>query len=112
MHLLIITNKLIPKRFAAYTMGFVILLRPEYKTDLGLIEHEKVHVRQFWNSLGTFGILYKLSKRMRLKYELEAYKKQLEYAANREYTLDRLATHLSTLYNLNITKEQAISLLK
>lgn len=109
LHKVIYTNRFIPAIYAGRTIGPIVLIRPEYKSDTGLLEHEKVHVRQFWRTLGLFGIPYLLSKKYRLKYELEAYKEQLKY-----YTTDKkalFASHLATKYNLNITQEEALKLL-
>ena len=81
---IVVYTDLIPTRFAGYTLGFVILLRPKFKDDIALLEHEKIHVNQFWRTFGLFGIAYKLSKAYRLKYELEAYTKQLEFCVDKE----------------------------
>ena len=110
LHKVIYTNRFIPAIYAGRTIGPIIFIRPEYKSDTGLLEHEKVHVRQFWRTLGLFGIPYLLSKKYRLKYELEAYKEQLKY-----YTTDKkqlFAQHLATKYDLNITQEEALKLLR
>lgn len=105
------TDLLVPKRFGAYTVGFLIFIKTKYKNDRGLLEHEKVHVRQFWRSFGLFGIAYKLSNHYRLKYEIEAYKEQLRYSKNPEHSKDVFAEYLATKYDLPISKEYARSLL-
>lgn len=99
------TNRFIPARFAAYTIGFIILIRPQYKDDEGLAEHEHVHVDQFLCTLGISALLYAVSKKWRLRYEAQAYAAQLEY-----YPDDRLrlfAHFLSTKYGLGITQDAA-----
>jgi hypothetical protein len=101
---------LMPDRFSGFTIGFIILLRPKVREDVEMLEHEKVHVSQFWRSLGTFGILYKFSKKYRLKYELEAYTKQLEFCRDKEYAKSKFAEYLSNNYNLDITYEDALKL--
>lgn len=109
LYKVIYTNRFIPSIYAGRTIGPIILIRPSHKDDTGLLEHEKVHVRQFWSTLGLFGIPYLLSKKYRLKYELEAYKEQLKY-----YPTDKkaiFAHYLATKYNLNITQEEALKLL-
>jgi len=93
--MVIYTNWFIPKRFAAYTIGVLILIRPKYKNDKGLLEHEKVHVRQFLH----------LKKSWGLTAEVEAYREQLKY-----YEDDRswlFARHLASLYGFSITMEEA-----
>ena len=109
MELILYTDALIPERFAGITYGPVICIRPSKKNDRGLLEHEKIHVKQFWRTLGLFGILYALSPKRRLKYEAEAYREQLKYAPGSE---DLFATYLMTKYNATITKEEALALLK
>lgn len=109
LHKVIYTNNIIPDKFAGLTLGPFIFIRPSHKDDKGLLEHEKVHVRQFWRTLGLFGIAYLLSKKYRLKYELEAYKEQLKYYATDKKQL--FAQHLATKYNLDITQEEALKLL-
>jgi hypothetical protein len=78
-HILIVTDK-VPEGYAGLTQAFVVRIRPSHKDDRGLIEHELVHVKQFWRSLGLHGVLYLLSKRYRLRCEIEAYRKQLEFS--------------------------------
>lgn len=107
---LLFYTDLMPDRFSGYTLGFVIFLRPSVRGNIEMLEHEKVHVSQFWRSLGTFGILYQFSKTFRLKYELEAYKKQLEFCENKEAAKKIFAVYLSKNYNLDITYEDALKL--
>ena len=109
LHKVIYTNHLIPNTFAGQTIGPFILIRPSHKDDTGLLEHEKVHVRQFWRTLGLFGIGYLLSKKYRLKIEVEAYKEQLKYYPTDKKAL--FAYYLATKYNLDITQEEALKLL-
>ena len=109
LYKVIYTNNIIPDKFAGLTLGPFIFIRPSHKGDTGLLEHEKVHARQFWRTLGLFSIGYALSKRLRLKYELEAYKEQLKY-----YAVDKkpaFASFLATKYDLDITQEEALKLL-
>lgn len=108
MKLIFYTNKFVPSRFAAVTYGPVILIRPAYKNDLGLLEHEKVHVKQFWRTLGLLGIFYLLSNKFRLKCEVEAYKEQLKYSPGREHLF---ATFISSKYNIPISVSEAQKLL-
>lgn len=107
---LVFYTDLIPQRFTGYTFAFIILLRPSVKGDVALLEHEKVHVNQFWRTLGLNGLFYLFSKNKRLQYELEAYKKQLEFETNKSLAKKVFANYLSTNYNLNITYEDALKL--
>lgn len=38
----------LPEKFAGETYGPLIKIRPKYQGDPGIIEHEKVHVRQWY----------------------------------------------------------------
>lgn len=134
--MLIITDRFIPERFAACTKGFVVLVRPKYKDDTGLIAHEYLHVRQ-WLWLSLFGIpvwmllewaglheysplaiisfglqplLYTLVPAFRLWCEVECYKLQATY-----YKDDRrahFAKFISTKYDLDISIEDALKKLQ
>jgi hypothetical protein len=102
----ILTTRLIPAPHAAITLGPLILVRPEYRDDAGLIAHERVHQRQqrrgWWIP---WALRYLLDRRFRLAQEVEAYSEQL-----RHYPDDRshqLAAHLAQNYRLNITPQQA-----
>ena len=97
-----------------------VRIRKGYENDKGLLEHEKVHVWQFWRTFGLHSLLYLISKRYRLKAEVEAYKVQLEASGYRsDYSApmlrDKYATWISAPgwkdgYDLQdiVTKEQAL----
>ena len=109
MRLVFYTDRIIPERFAGLTIGFVVLIRPKYRDDSGLLAHELVHVRQFWRSCGLSMLLYEISKSWRLRYEVEAYKAQMAcYPDNRAMIF---AGFLSEKYRLDITQIQAWKLL-
>ncbi|CAG2143571.1 hypothetical protein [Cupriavidus numazuensis] len=105
--LMIETRWLVPRGFDGFTPGPLILLRPG--ASHALIEHEKVHVRQFWRSWGLMGVLYLLSRRWRLRYEVEAYREQLRHCP--PDAARSMAHMLSTKYRLNITEDEAYRLL-
>jgi hypothetical protein len=99
---------LIPPSFDAITIGPVILMQPHCKGDRALLEHELVHVRQWRRNLVLFWPRYLLSKKHRLRYEVEAYRRQLEFAPGNALCFARA---LSTRYWLNISVEEAYCLL-
>jgi hypothetical protein len=107
--MILYTDRFVPRGFAAITLGPVILMRPDRWNDAGLIAHEQVHVRQFWQSWGMFWFWYLLVPQARLDYEVEAFQEQLKY--NPE-CLDSFATELATKYRLRISVEEAARLLK
>jgi hypothetical protein len=95
--------------------GCFINLKPKYINDIGFLEHEKTHVKQFWHSFGLYPFLHLFSEKHRLKYEVEAYKVQLKYAEeyNKIIVMNKFADFLSNseFYHLNITKDEAVKLL-
>ena len=97
-----------PARFSGYTIGPIILIRPSRRGDAGLLEHEKVHVAQFWRSLGILPLLSLFIPSLRLKFEVEAYRKQLE--SNPGSAL-YFAGFISTKYGLSISVTDALKLL-
>ena len=108
IHFTFYTDLFIPARFGGITYGIFIFLRPKYKNDNGILQHELTHVRQFYRN-PLFGLWYQFSAKDRLKYEAEAYKVQLAY-----YTEDKkslFAQYLVNNYNLGITYDQAIAAL-
>lgn len=108
--MVIFTNRFIPEQFAGYTVFCFALIRPEYREDLGLIEHEKTHVKQFWRLPFIHGLRYRFSKSYRLNCEVEAYKEQLKhYKVDRTYLL---AKHLVDHYNFDLSIKDAMTLLK
>jgi hypothetical protein len=57
-------------------------------------------------------LFYWLSKRKRLEYEVEAFRKQLEYAEEPSKSRKLFAVYLASNYKLDISKEEAIILLE
>ena len=110
MYPIIITERFIPSWAAGCAFGPIVLIRPKYKDDKGLVAHELMHVKQWVFTFGIHGFLYLLSDVYKLWAEVQAYKKQATY-----YDDDRLpmfAGFISTRYDLNITPENALKLLR
>lgn len=109
MYLAFYKDVFIPPRFGGITYGFLIFIREKYRGDVGLLEHEKVHVRQFWRTFCLFPLIYLLSKKWRFKWEVEAYREQM-----RHYSDDRsgkFAYFIATKYRLNVTAQDAFQAL-
>lgn len=102
------TDKFVPKRAVGCARGPFIFIRPEYKSDIGLLEHERVHAKQWYRTVGLHSFLYLFSKQYRLKSEVEAYREQLKYSPREA---DLYALFISTEYNININKDEAKKLL-
>jgi len=100
------TDRFIPKRYDAYTIGPIVLIREHQVGNRGLLEHERVHVRQFWRTLGLVGLGRLISRRYRLACEVEAYREQLKWSGMHYAPL--YAWYLVDNYGLDITHEQAM----
>jgi hypothetical protein len=112
------SNILIPKVHGACTRAFIVFIRPKYEGNLPLLEHELTHVKQFWRTFGLFPFLYLVSKKYRLKSEVEAYRTQLQVYADAGYPADHLidkakayAGFISSKYGLRVTWANAYKLL-
>jgi len=68
--------RLVPPRMQAFSWGIFIAVRSHWMSP-GMIEHELEHCRQFYRSLGLSAILYHLSSRKRMMYEVKAYIKNI-----------------------------------
>ena len=101
------TQRLIPAGFDGYTLGPLVLVRPG--TSAVLLVHEQTHARQFWRWLGLNGLMYQVSRRWRLRLELEAYRAQLAVAGPPAAL--QLSAALASQYDLGITQEEAYRLL-
>jgi hypothetical protein len=103
-----ITDSGIQGGSAGQAKAWFIKIRPGYKDDVGLLEHEKTHVKQFW-CWGIFHILlYSYCAAYRQNCEVAAYRIQLKFSPDQ---LDWFAQRLSEMYNLNITQDDARKLL-
>ncbi len=105
------TNNFVPEGSAGCARGPFIFIRPQYRTDKGLLEHEKVHVGQAVRGLFIFhALLYLLSDKYKLNCEVEAYKEQAKH-----YEDDRtpqFAVFIADDYGLSITAKDALKLLR
>lgn len=102
------TDHLVGESFDGATRGPFIFIRPASKGDRGLLEHERVHVRQFWRTLGLHGFFYRFSRAYRLRSEVEAYRRQLEFDPG---SRSRFAVLLHLKYDLEIPLAKAFALL-
>ena len=109
------TDKFLEPWQGAAAFGPVILIRPKYREDVGLLEHEKMHVKQWWFTLGLHALLYNLSKRYALRAEARAYAEQMRWPdrfGNR-LSLQGAASRLAAPeYGFGITPEQAQTVLE
>jgi hypothetical protein len=124
-----------PAWMGGYAKWFYIAIRPKYRDDKGIHEHEKEHVKQWWLttilaaviigaicyrtgysyaymgfSVSVFQILYLVIPWFKLQMEVEAYRQQLKHYADDRVPL--FAKFIATKYDLKITAEEAEQLLR
>lgn len=89
---------------AGKALGPIILIRPAYRGDAGLLAHEVEHVRQFWATAGLHLVLYPLVRRYRMWAEARAFARQVQHGAALADMAERMAR---PVYRLRITQERA-----
>lgn len=107
--LVIVTNRIIPKRFHAYNIGPITFVRPEHADNEALLAHERVHFRQ-WCRNPFMYVFYHLSKKARYAYELEAYREQLTFvrpSAKQQYA-ERYAGFIIENYAVDKSNQAVI----
>lgn len=112
-HFTVYTDNL-PEGVAGQAHGPVILIRPQYRNDIGLYEHELTHVLQWYMTLMLHPILYVLFQKYRLWAEVQAYRKQMQFPNANGVLLpvERAAQFLAQpRYNLGITESDALNYL-
>ena len=103
------TNRFIPAEHQACTRGPIIFIRPEYRGDRGLLEHEKVHRRQWLRTLGLHSLLYLFVEDYRLQAEVEAFREQAKHYPDDR--MPRFARLLASNYRIDITEDEALDAL-
>jgi len=91
--------------FAGITKRFIIKIRLKNRNDNGLLQHELVHVKQWYRTFMLHSLLYNLSKKYRLNSEIEAYIVQLKVnkEEGKEDYIDFYAKRITEIYNLSLT---------
>ena len=132
---LIKLSESLPNGFGGAAQGPLIKLLPKYQHDVGLLEHEKTHVRQWYAVLAlgmlvsallallvspTFWIgcavapslhplLYKFARPYRRWSEVQAYRKQI--ALGNYISTEFAVTALVEKYDLSLSVDEARALL-
>lgn len=90
-----------------------VKIRPKYRDDRGLLEHELTHVKQWYRTLFLHPVLYKFCAKYRLRSEVEAYRVQLRfYPKSRQVALkNHFAEAIASKYRLNVSVGRAFALL-
>lgn len=102
-----------PAGHAGSTTGPIVRICKDYKDDIGLLEHEKVHIQWWWLTLMLQMFIYPLCRSYRLWSEVKAYKKQLQYppANGADEYRHIYAGFIADKYGLDISTEDAYKLL-
>ena len=123
----------LPRGVGGDAHGPVVRIRPIYRSDVGLHEHEQEHVNQWWVvglvsaallsfvdvyamliAVGVHPALYRFVRQYRLWAEVRAYRIQMQYpnASGVPLTLESAALRLmSPRYDLRLTMGMAKELL-
>ena len=84
------TELFVPMGGTSYTFGpfCFILIKPKYRNDEGLLNHELTHIKQHWKSYWGHSYKYNNSDKYRYESELEAYAVQyLSYPDKQHFDL-------------------------
>ena len=104
---MIISTHLVPRGFSACSLWPFILVRPEHRNDIGVIEHELVHYREQAWIMPLWVFLYLVSRKFRLAAEVRAYTRQIEMGGvTREQ-----AAHALLSYRVGLTFGKAMQVL-
>lgn len=110
---LVVYTDRIKNGFAGCANAMVVRIRPAFKDNEGLLQHERVHVRQAYRLLFLIhALLYLLIAPYRLRAEVEAYRKQLEYSADRDAAVAVFAFFICDKYRLDMDQFAAETMLK
>lgn len=107
--MIVYSDFLMPSWMDGRCLGPIVQIRPSSRNDVGLVQHELVHQRQWKQNPILYPLRYWLSRRWRLRYELEAYREQLKHSP---LDVDRFAYLLAGKYRLNISQQRAKDLLQ
>ena len=116
--MVIYSDSLVPKGFAGIALGPVIVIRPAYRDDQGLLAHEQVHVEQWKRARFTHFWRYWRDLDYRLRCEVEAYRVQIKVTMvqhpnhNRAELIWKFSWFIARKYGLDITHERAYELLE
>ena len=104
---MIISTRFVPKGFSACSLWPFILVRPEHRRNIALIEHELVHYREQAWIMPAWVLLYFVSRKFRLAAEVRAYNRQIELGGlSREQAAQALLG-----YRLGISLDKAVKAL-
>lgn len=98
---LVIYTERLPEGFGGCANAMIVRIRPKYEGDEGLLQHELTHVKQAYRLLILFhALLYLFCDSYRLRAEVEAYRKQLEYSTYKAFDAGLFAGFICDRYAL------------
>ena len=92
--------------------GVFIIIRPHHRDDKVLLEHELIHCKQFYRTLGIHGIAYNVNKKYRLYAELEAYKTRYDIYENKMSAIYNITNSIYSYYNLKMSKDEVLDVVR
>ena len=111
--LIFFTDRL-PQGVGGRSYWLFALIRPKYREDEGLIQHELEHSRQAWKLPLLHQLMYRFSKEYALACEAQAYRVQTKYPAGPglpPISVANAAQRLrSGIYEFSLTQEEAEAL--
>ncbi len=102
--ILVIITDAMPKKFGGMCLGVIVLLRPKWKDNEGLLQHELTHIKQNLRSGLTSAFRQNWDKQHKLDRECEAYAVQLTYSSNKKWHKKCYVDFMYNKYNLGMTK--------
>ena len=96
------TDRFVPDNMDGLCCGLFILIRPDYKDDRPLLEHELQHCRQCWRTLWLHVPLYFWSRRYRWHAETDAFAVQVRSGGSYRNAVYRIARY----YNLGVSERE------
>lgn len=103
LYKIIQTDRFIPKKYDAFAIGPIVLVRAKAITNQALIAHELAHVKQWWRN-PLMGIWYLCSAKSRYQYELEAYSTQAHLDPTWKLWMPRYILENYQLESLGLTQ--------
>lgn len=107
---IVVTDFLVPSKFAALSLGLLILLRERAEDNEPLIQHELEHCRQAWRGLFVLHLLrYWLDKDYRYQSEVEAYAIQYRLLEKEGEDTSWMGASLANKYGVSVSEEEAMN---
>lgn len=88
--------------------GFFCIIRPKYRdrNDDGIVRHELRHCRQFYTRFPLHGLLYRFSRKYRLRAEMEAYAVQLAAYGGGQRDFNWMVDAMHSKYDLGMERTE------